>query len=524
MEYLFKKCTQEILKFENIKDVQKLGVMRDDILFCSSRILEGQELQVVGFLKDTLDLETFTGVKFCVPLVSKTSPLAISIALHVHYNVSKHKGAESTFRLSLQHARILQGKQLFKDVAKNCDFCKRLRCKYVEQLMGPYSDTQLSISPIFYATYLDMWGPLKIYCPGYEKRTRNRQQAYEVHMLVMACAVTGTVNCQIIERKDTEAVLDGLNRFFHEICVPKICYPDKDGALMKALQYGEVDVQDMQGRLHRERGLYFEVCLPQGHYQHGRIERKIRMLQESLQRSEIRNSRCTATGWQTISKAIEHEVNSVPLGFLYHHGSANPLLRVLCPNLLKKSTYTDRAPKGLFSIPNSPQDLMTNIDKTYMMWFQVWNTDYLPLVMDRPKWNQEQENLKEGDLVYFKLTDSKLSADWRYGKVEYAITGRDGKVRSVGISYKIMIENDNKVYNEDLEWKDSTVERPVRAVVKLRNVEDTSLLDDMKQVQDLVKEILENKSVEDSVKEPQNGFFDANKDEEHYSEADFFTS
>ena len=48
--------------------------------------------------------------------------------------------------------------------------------------------------------------------------------------------------------------------------------------------------------------------------------------------------------------------------------------------------------------------------------------------------------------------------------VEYAITGRDGKVRSVGISYKIMIENDNKVYNEDLEWKDSTVERPVRAV------------------------------------------------------------
>ena len=38
LEYLFKKCTQEILKFENMKEVQKLGVMRDDILFCSSRI------------------------------------------------------------------------------------------------------------------------------------------------------------------------------------------------------------------------------------------------------------------------------------------------------------------------------------------------------------------------------------------------------------------------------------------------------------------------------------------------------
>ena len=94
--------------------------MKDDILFCSSRILEGQELQTIGFLKEALDLETFTGVKFCVPLVSKNSPLAMSIALHMHYNVSKHKGVETTFRLSLQHARILQGKQLFKEVAEDC--------------------------------------------------------------------------------------------------------------------------------------------------------------------------------------------------------------------------------------------------------------------------------------------------------------------------------------------------------------------------------------------------------------------
>ena len=520
LEYLFKKSTQEILKFENMKEVQKVGIMKDDILFCSSRILEGQELQTVGFLKEALDLETFTGVKFCVPLVSKNSPLAMSIALHMHYNVSKHKGVETTFRLSLQHARILQGKQLFKEVAEDCIYCKKLKLKYVKQLMGPFSDTQLCISPIFYFTYIDMWGPLAIYCPGYEKRTRNRQQMYEVHVLVMGCAVTGAVNCQIIERKDTGAVLDGLNRFFHEVCVPKICYPDKDGALMKALRDGEVDVQDMQGRLHRERGLYFETCLPQGHYQHGRIERRIRMLQDSLQRSEIRKSRCTATGWQTICKAIEHEVNSVPLGFLHHQGSANPLLRILCPNLLKKCTYTDRAPKGLFSIPNSPEDIMTNIERTYNMWFQVWNCEYLPLVMDRPKWNQEEENLKENDIIYFKLTDSKLSADWRFGRVEYAVTGRDGKVRSVGISYKTMIENGDKVFNEDIEWKESLVERPVRAVVRLMNVEDTSLLEDMRKVQELVKEILENKSGEEENKTRDEVQMDSKENDSDFSDAD----
>lgn len=36
-----------------------------------------------------------------------------------------------------------------------------------------------------------------------------------------------------------------------------------------------------------------------------------------------------------------------------------------------------------------------------------------PLVMDGPKWNQEKEN----NLIYFQLSDSKLTADWRFGKV-----------------------------------------------------------------------------------------------------------
>ena len=58
---------------------------------------------------------------------------------------------------------------------------------------------------------------------------------------------------------------------------------------------------------------------------------------------------------------------------------------------------------------------MTNIDKTFMMWFQVWNNEYLPLVMDRPKWNQEKENLKE-DLVYFCLGGRKNAAQciWQH--------------------------------------------------------------------------------------------------------------
>ena len=489
LEYLFKKTTQEILKFENKKDVEKISVLKDEILFCSTRILEGQELRVVGCLKEDIDLETFTGIKFRVPLISRHSPIAVSLALHMHYQVNRHKGTETTFRLSLQHARILQGRQLFQEVSNDCIYCKKLRLKYTRQLMGPLADTQLSISPIFYFTYLDMWGPIPVYTPGYEKRTRTRKMEYDVYMLVCGCAVTGTINAQIIERKTTGAVLDGLNRFFCETSVPKICYPDQDGALMKALTEGEISLLDLQGNLHTERGIKFEVCLPQGHYAHGRIERRIKMIQDSLERSNMKNSRCTATGWQTIAKAIEREVNSIPLGFLHHQGTGNPLLRVLCPALLRNGTYSDRAPKGMFTIPDLVEDLITKVTNTYNMWFQVWNVDYIPLIMDRPKWHLQDDDLKTDDLVYFKLTDSPLAADWRFGKIEYVHTGRDGRVREVGISYKC------KDFDDENNWKHSVVERPARAVVKLMNIEDTSIIDDMKKVQDLSKAMLKENKV-----------------------------
>ena len=144
--------------------------------------------------------------------------------------------------------------------------------------------------------------------------------------MTFACAATGTVNCQVIEGKDTGFCLDGFNRFFCETTVPKIVYTDEEGGLIKALNKGEIDFVDLAGNLSTNRGITFQSVVPQGHYGHGKVEKKIHMLQECLERSEIRNSRCTATGWMCIAKLIERSVNSIPIGYLYHQsGGDNPL-------------------------------------------------------------------------------------------------------------------------------------------------------------------------------------------------------
>ena len=179
-------------------------------------------------------------------------------------------------------------------------------------------------------------------------------------------------------------------------------------------------------------------------------------------------------GWQTVAKAVEHDVNNLPLGYLLHQGENSQLLSVLRPNLLKLNAGNGRAPSGMFDVPDRAQDLMHKVDKTYNLWYRIWCDEYIPIIVKRQIWHNEEENLEENDIVYSKLTDSPLSPNWIIGKIDHTIKSKDGKVRTVGISYKHDTENGERKFR--------IVERPVRQTVKLMNIDETSLIDDIRKV------------------------------------------
>merc|ERR1719430_2929985 len=70
---------------------------------------------------------------------------------------------------------------------------------------------------------------------------------------------------------------------------------------------------------------------------------------------------------------------------------------------------------------------------------------------------------------------------------------KDGLVRRVGISFK------NKGGDDHEGSRHSVVERPARACVKLMNIEDTSILDDMRKVRKSAEEILKDKFESDAI-------------------------
>jgi len=239
---------------------------------------------------------------------------------------------------------------------------------------------------MFYYVFADAFGPLRAFVPGHQRNTRAGDTTYDVYMVIFACAATGAINCQVMEAgKATGNVLDVLNRFFAEACVPKLFFIDKDSAFVKALSEGELEVISVDGSVAHERGIMFHTCPAQGHSAHGRVERRIKMVQEAFDRCELKNFKLHGLGWQTVAKKVEHEVNSIPLGYLTHREANAPLLRILTPNFLKLNAGANRAPGSLFTMPNSTSDLMTRVEDAYRLFYKVWNDSYVPLLANRCK-------------------------------------------------------------------------------------------------------------------------------------------
>ena len=60
---IFKKTTEEALKFNDKKAANEIGVMKDCVLFCKSHLLESKNVRAVEDLEIGVNLKSFTGVR-----------------------------------------------------------------------------------------------------------------------------------------------------------------------------------------------------------------------------------------------------------------------------------------------------------------------------------------------------------------------------------------------------------------------------------------------------------------------------
>ena len=489
LEYLYRKATAEVKEFNKSEFVKKIAVEKDDILYSKSRILDGQRLQVAAGLENMEFLSSFkpfrNGLNLVCPVIDRFSPLSLSIAEHVHSQVSGHRGYESCYRASLDFVFIVMGLSLFREIGEDCIKCKKLRTKYIDVSIGPLPNEAFVISPPFYICQVDIMGPLHVYVPGHSMALRNRKILEgKCYALVSVCMITKCVNIQVIESKSADGVIDGINRLSCEAGVPKFVIVDQDTGITKALTDCDVSLKDLQLHLYQERGIQFRTVPVSGHNMTGLVERKIKSVQECMERMEIDKMRLHATGYQTLFKLIENDLNNLPIGFGYGRKDDNsPILKIIYPNLLRLGRNNNRSLDTVIKLPKTPGDMMHKIENAYQTFYELWNTVLIPKMMKPSKWFDDTEvKIVPGDLVYFKKVENELSSKWTVGKVTDVVYSKDGKARTATVVYQNA--------SEDFSNK-RTTERSVRSLVKLFNIDDKMWTSELSNIDKIIADIAE---------------------------------
>jgi len=271
--------------------------------------------------------------------------------------------------------------------------------------------------------------------------------------------------------------VEGVTRLGCEIGMPKLVLTDQDSGIVKMLKEAEVNMKDINLILFKEKGINFKVCPVSGHNYHGLVERKIRTVQECLDKVDIASMRLHATGLQTLVKLIENDMNNLPIGFSYGRDSENsPLLKLVFPNMLRTGRQNSRALDGPIRMPKGPGELMKRVEQGYEVFFKLWNVTMVPRLMKMNKWFNTNAQLKVGDIVYFKKEENELSNSWTVGMISEVVKGKDGAVRRAVLRYQNFSEDQPRF-----------TDRAARSLIKLFHIDDESWQSDMNEVEKMIE-------------------------------------
>ena len=290
--YFSLKASLEVQHFVGKGRYKNITVDIDGILYYSGRILPDQQFGGNPHLCEVaLDL---CRSSFCVPVMDQFSPVAISIALDVHWNHPdvKHRGIAAIYRQMLKVAYIFGGFTLATSIKHGCKRCRILNKNSIDVAMGPIQDVNLCIAPAFYSSQVDIFGPFNSYSSA------NKRATIKVWFLIFCCCTTGGVDIRVLEDYSTDSFVQGFIRFSCRVGYPRYLLPDPGSQLVKGCKEMTYSFMDPKQKLFVEYGVDYIPCPVGAHYVHGKVERKIREVRKSVDIAS-KNQRLSVVQWET---------------------------------------------------------------------------------------------------------------------------------------------------------------------------------------------------------------------------------
>ncbi|XP_066916885.1 uncharacterized protein [Clytia hemisphaerica] len=178
--------------------------------------------------------------------------------------------------------------------------------KSVEVVMGPISESNLTVAPAFYASQVDLSGPYLSFSPSHKRTT------VKIWLVVICCSTTSAISIKVMDDYSTDWFILSFTRFACDHGYPKKLYCDGGSQLIKGCNNMKLDFVDLQSKLHRNKAIDFSICPVGGHNMHGKVERKIQEVNKSLQKF-INNQRLSLMQWETLAAVIANSINDLPI-------------------------------------------------------------------------------------------------------------------------------------------------------------------------------------------------------------------
>ena len=452
--FLMKIASNEVSKTMKPAQLSRYIYVKDQgIFYYTGRLLTLDSIEI----KDTHKNVFYDApeISFVVPVVSPTSPIGYSIAMHVHWELIPHRGNHAQERALVQIVHIPSGRRLINHIKRDCKRCRVMIAKTLDQIMGGLSPYRVMIAPPFYAIQLDVCSPFVAHCI-HGKRSR-----IPIFALVIICVTTGAVGIYALEKEDAKSIVKAVMRHSCRYGFPSINFTDKGSGIGKASKL-KVILRSATDQLSRQIGLENHFKAVQSHGERGRVERVIKTIRSMLAKTIVTQTKNSVMGWETIFAIVANMINNVPIARIASSttSSRGEADEILTPNriLLGRNNF-----RSLERIDRSGTNLDTVMEKNHKiqkLFHELLLKNIFELV-PQPKWFKNDRDLNIGDIVLFIYKESNYTTDhhWRLGRVV--------KILSNQKPTKVIIE-----YKNDKETTFRQTERITRELVVIHKHDD----------------------------------------------------
>ncbi len=368
-----------------------------------------------------------------------------------------HRGRDGTVAMFRNRFWTPQGPRLAKKVRNDCQMCRLRERRAMRQEMGRLPIERLKPAPPFNYTMLDLFGPYTI---RGEVQKRVSSKAWGV---IFTDLVSRAVHIEIACGYDTSNFMLALRRFVSIRGWPQKIFSDPGSQLTCA----DKEIKDAFSKAGSEHGMEWVIGTPDSPWHQGAVESLIKTVKRAL-KFAIHEQRLSATELLTVCTEAANLINERPLGTLPELGSE---INVLTPNCLLLGRATALNPndwESEYPSVRSRQHLVASISNQF--WVH-WMELFAPSLVYQQKWHEKQRDIKKNDVVLV-LDSNSLKGEYRLAIVTQTHPGRDGKVRTVTVSYKNMKAGEK--IREYKGQKYTAIKRSVQRLVLLVPVEEQS--------------------------------------------------